>query len=223
MNHVIATKHTYVCLKNKGRNRPLLFFWGAFYPRPPKSKEVNAWNRKSNARFEAHGRRAQEMTRLVIGWMFVHSDLYQRTWVEILAVGQKKCGGQNHLFLTVWGTYPLRPLRLLRPCSLSMLHFVRQALFKWFLDSQNLFYTVVIIHGSKLKHLLNTVLKHAFCLCLLTDTSVSHRLANANSFSASRRRCWSRRNIEVSPVTAVIKKALRSQTQLYQALQERQN
>ncbi len=31
----------------------------------------------------------------------------------------------------------------------------------------------MIIHGSKLNHLLKTVLKHAFCLCLLTDTSVS--------------------------------------------------
>ncbi len=32
---------------------------------------------------------------------------------------------------------------------------------------------MAIIHVSKLKHLLKTVLKHALCLCLQTDTSVS--------------------------------------------------
>ncbi len=54
----------------------------------------------------------------------------------------------------------------------------------------------------------------AFCLCLLTDTNVSHILGNANWFSASRRRCWSI-DIMVSPVTVVIKSALRSQTLHY--------
>ncbi len=38
---------------------------------------------------------------------------------------------------------------------------------------------IVIIHGSKLKHLLKTVPNHAFCLCLQTDTSV-HRLTNVH-------------------------------------------
>ncbi len=70
--------------------------------------------------------------------------------------------------------------------------------------------------SSSLIHSNNTAQNssEAFCLCLLTDTNVSHRLANANWLTASRRRCWSA-DIMVSPVTAVIKSALSSQTLHY--------
>ncbi len=94
--------HTYcVCLEEKKRTQSSsAFFWGAFYPRPPKSKEVNEWNRESSRRFEAHGRRARDD--LPCDWLNVSSlkskVTNQRTRVEILAVS---------------------PPRLLRPWSLG--------------------------------------------------------------------------------------------------------
>ncbi len=100
INRVIATT-VCVCGKKREYNRPLLFFWGAFYTRLPKSKEVNEWNRESNGRFKARGRRAQEMTHLVIGWMLVHSNLSNKSENAggNIGGGSKKSGGQSYLFL----------------------------------------------------------------------------------------------------------------------------
>ncbi len=84
-------------------------------------------------------------------------------------------------------------------CLADFLYLIKDSLSKWLLLGTNansssnrsrLIYSNSLMHGSKLKYLLKTIPKHAFCLCLLIDTSVSHRLANANVFTASRRLCW---------------------------------
>ncbi len=70
---------------------------------------MNEWmNGESNEKFEAHGRRAQDMTRL-IGWMLVHSNLSKKSEKADgnFGGGAKKCGGQNHQFLKVRGTPPV--------------------------------------------------------------------------------------------------------------------
>ncbi len=61
----------------------------SFYPRLPNSKQVNEWNREWKGRYEAHGRRAQGMTHLVIGWMLVLANLSNKSE----NVGQKNAGG----------------------------------------------------------------------------------------------------------------------------------
>ncbi len=62
-------------------------------------------NDESNGRYEAHGGR-QEITRLVIGWMLVHSNLNNKSEKVggIIGGGAKKCGGQNHLIRKVVAT-----------------------------------------------------------------------------------------------------------------------
>ncbi len=89
----------------------LCFFSGLhFTPDHQRAKKwVNEWmNGESNEKFEAHGRRAQDMTRLVIGWMLVHSNLSNKSEKADgnFGGGPKKCGGQNHQFLKVRGTPP---------------------------------------------------------------------------------------------------------------------
>ncbi len=64
---------------------------------------------ESNGRFEAHGRRAQEMTRFVIAWMLVHSNLSNKSENAggNIGGGSKKSGGHNYLFLIVRRTCTL--------------------------------------------------------------------------------------------------------------------
>ncbi len=66
--------HTYcVCLGEK-RLRPLLFS-RVHFTSDAKEQRSEWMNDESNRRFKSYGRRAQEMTHLVIGWMLVHSNL----------------------------------------------------------------------------------------------------------------------------------------------------
>ncbi len=82
--------------------------------------------------------RAQEMTRLVTGWMLVHSNLSNKSYNVggNIGGGSKTCGGQNHLFLKVRRTCVPRPPWLLRPWLQQLLQINISSYCSYFIQIQ---------------------------------------------------------------------------------------
>ncbi len=136
---------------------PSLFYSGRKQRRVVHLFTVYGWFIQERSNLSLWMGRAQEMTRLVIGWMLVHSNLSNKSENAggNIGGGSNYCGGQNHLFLKVRGTCVPCPPWLLRPWLQQLL----QINISYFIQIQFILFTYKLF---QIKLAYRRVLNHIF-------------------------------------------------------------